>query len=248
MSCLTINKGISKIFLCVAILFLGTLNAQAETIRVYTTENGLPPFYWKVDTQYKGILPDILFGLRGYSYSFIPIPRKRIDFYFREGKLDIAMLHPDYTEADDVLDFIELGFNQKNSLFTKRENEKLFNDLDKLINTSICTREGYTYLNLQERWQTQSIRRENARKDEIVLQMLELGRCDLAIGSSLSMKYHLKELNMTDIVETNIIVDQVPRYFAISKAHPEFRDALKDHIAKIINNGDLLKIIQRYAP
>lgn len=243
-----IKKSVLKIALAGSLLICGMQTLQAENIRFYSSDRGLPPFYWQDHNRTIGIIPDILSGMSGYTFDFIPTPRKRVDPYFRKGRIDAAMLHPSYTQVDNLLDFVELGFKQKTTLFAHRDQKQTPSSLDRLENLSVCARDGYTYINMKKRWQSQSLRRENLRSDENVLRMLYRKRCDLAIGSSLSMKHQLQKHGFSNVFETNIIINQVPRYIAVSKNKTKFAAHLKKHLHALKASGRLDEIIQRYAP
>ncbi|SCA56891.1 exported hypothetical protein [Candidatus Terasakiella magnetica] len=220
----------------------------ATTLNFYASENGLRPFYWIEDHVQKGIIPDIFSSLPEYELNFVEAPRKRIDAYIKDARVDLIMLHPNYTKEDDLLEFVPLQFSQKNTLFALQENKSKFAALNGVTGTSVCARDGYIYINMGKRWAEQSLRRENLKNNIKLLQMLSFKRCEFAIGSSLSMKYLLKEYRYDNIVETDILVNEVPRFLAVSKRHPLLTHLLSKHLEELKASGKLDQILQKYAP
>ncbi|WP_135079027.1 transporter substrate-binding domain-containing protein [Terasakiella sp. SH-1] len=229
-------------------IFASTAAQAVTSLNYYSSGGELRPFYWTEDGMQQGIIPDIFATLPEYELNFISAPRKRIDHFIENNQIDIVMMHPKYTKVPHLLNFVPLQFSQRNTIFTRKDNKQEFSGLNRITQTSICARDGYVYINMKERWKSQSLRRENLRSNIKVLQMLNFKRCEFAIGSDLSLSYLIKNHQYDNIVDTGITVNEVPRFLAISKRFPKLKSTLEKHMVKLKKSGKLAEIIKKYTP
>jgi len=222
--------------------------SAAETIRISKTTDSMPPYYWKDGNKTVGILPDILTSLDGYDHDFVLIARSRLDHLFRNGELDVAILHPKYTKADDDLHFIPLNISQKTILITNTENRQPDVPLNAIQDTTICARKGYVYINMEKRWADQSLTRIDLNSHASVVNLVHKNVCKYGIISRLILKYEIKRQHIKNVVGTKHILSNVPRYLAVTKQKTKLYHRLNAHIEKLIETGELEHIIQRHAP
>ena len=170
---LRIMMAFIKCLLLAVIAQITTTHASEVTLVHYDLKDGLAPYFWKNNNgDHIGIIPDIVARMKPYKLRFTEIPRKRLDDALLSGQIDFALMHPDYTEIDDKLNFIPTCFSQTKVLYQRLTDTTTPKHLSEVQNTTICARLGYKNPVIELVSEEQNIRIVQSPDNETMMRML----------------------------------------------------------------------------
>ncbi|WP_025898332.1 substrate-binding periplasmic protein [Sneathiella glossodoripedis] len=215
-------------------------------ILINSHEVEFPPLFIRSEGQLTGVIPDIIAQMPNYKFvKYVAIPRKRVDSLFTQGQLHVSILHPAWTKVGETLHFVPLQINQTNRIYSRYKTQA--SDISELGNISLCTHSGYIYRGLNGRWEPQSIQRIDSQSESTMLQMLNLGRCDMLVASELVMDYLIFKQGATDTVfKTDIISTQLALFLAVDKRQTAFAKELEETINRLHAKNCLEALIEKY--
>lgn len=247
------NPIIFKLLAAVWLALAGVVNAETEIIFSYWHESG-PPFVVEKDNVLTGgIVKDI--GDRvakelNLQPKYILIPTKRVEIRLAEGGIHVAcMSNPQWFENGDLYDWSEALFGATDNFIVKAGNENSIMEWDDLDGKRIGVYVNYVYHpNVMKKFAEKKTVPVKVSGFEAALNLLSHNRLDAVIDFGIIARSYLKENNLQDEFKfAQKAADEFELYCAISKKSPHDAEGIRSAIKKIVDRGDIDKVLENYS-
>jgi len=228
------------------------VTANTQLLFIVSYPGSEPYLYQEQGNEtYVGIIPDILEELiktKKMHVRFVSNSRKRSEEYLYQGKADLMLISEFWLRQPDKLIW-SVPIHQHRSFLYKSDKfpiNFLLNNIDK--GTSICTRKGFLYPNLDIHFNNKNLIRVDSTSQTTSLKMLFKKRCDLAVMSEYNALTIMKSSDFTNnkLYKSVTPSSVVPLNIVLRPELIHTKEILDNHLKKLIANGELDRIIKKY--
>lgn len=197
----------------------------------------------------QGLIPDLyrlISREAGVELQLTVVPRARIDMTLQQGKADLLCYSsPEWMQAP--YRFIwSLPFMTQRNLLVGRQHYADFKGLTELQGEPVGMVLGYSYAELQPLIEAGRLQRQDARSQQLALEMLRAKRFDYAVSNDLSLRWfnHLNP-EQQPLVELELIREEpVACLVRDDPALPSMR--LLRSMVRLQQRGEFERLLQRY--
>lgn len=242
-----------KLLGLISLLLLFSVSANAETLRVVTTEH--PPYEFVENGEIKGINTDIVkyaFRKANQPITIEIFPWKRALNLMKTGQADV-LYNALYTdERNKYLDYSQVSLITEHVVILTLRNSSLNyeGDISHLAGLTIGARLGFSYgPRIDNAMEMGVINRVEVDTDKQLINMLLYDRLDAVVADRLKALDQLKETGKLDLVKVHEpSVQMTPTYivFAKSKGHLKLRDKIDIILNEMAKDGTTRSIISAY--
>lgn len=221
-------------------------------IRFNISPKGYPPFMIIYpDGSHGGIIWDLLTlvaNRHGYEVEALEVPRKRVDGFILEGRLDATARAIEWTKAPEKFAFTE-PLIQVEEVFFKRINTPFdFTDTKALTGKTIITHLGYEYPALAPIFHGGGVNRFDVQHDvEMLHHLLVSDQFDLAVAVREVGLWHIREQGWKG--ELDYIpqpLSQQGYRLMFRKDQQAFVELFNLELTKLRASGEWKAIVERY--
>jgi len=253
--------AISPLIILLVFLTLSPYSFSANlgntiSIKLATAENFAPYAYTNENKQWQGIDYDItseIFKILDIQFKPTALPRARITKMLNHNSIDGLLSTAAYNEPVS-LDKLWLSipiYTSEVSVFSLKLNPH------KVNNISILNDKKYRLGALKEySYHEANISLNNSpnilkvHRDQQLVELLILGRIDLAISEDISFIYQARRLGKFDLIEPLLEISSKPVRIALTKdfikQHPSLPQKINYTITQLLNNGFIDLLIIKY--
>jgi polar amino acid transport system substrate-binding protein len=244
---------------CLVLAWLGTglaSSAEAVTndkiIRFNVSPKGYAPFtIVHEDGSHSGIVWDLLTLVaerHGYEVVGVEIPRKRVDDFILEGRIDATARAIEWTDRPERFTFTQPLLYVQEVFFKRSGSAFEFNDLSDLVGKTIVTNLGYNYPQLAPLFASGKAERFDVQHESEMLKYLLAGkRFDLAVAVLQVGLWHIRQQGWQGLL------DYAPQPLSkqgfrlvFRKDHQAFVELFNRELKKIEASGEMERILDRY--
>lgn len=179
------------------------------------------------------------------GYSILALPESRMIRDLKQGEIDLACyISPEWNRAskDDLL-WSDSIYTYANILVSK--NEISFKNLNQLSNLSIGTVENYYYHQLEDKFKTQILQRDDSPSMMAALKKLLDNRLDFVIMTEI--EFNLYKMTYPQLQKSSFTLDKTDVFCSLSKRSLLSLKKLNQTIAHLKNKKEFQKIYDRYS-
>lgn len=225
---------------------------QADAIRFNISPKGYPPFtIVHDDGSVSGIVWDI-FTLAAERLDrhvvAVQIPRKRVDDFLLEGRIDATARAIEWTEQPHRFAFTEPLLVVQEVFFKPADSQFRFSSLEALEGKTVLTHLGYEYPRLEPLFSSGKVERFDVRNElEMLHYLLKGEKFDLAVAVQQVGLWHIRQQGWKAELDyvTPPLSEQGYRLM-FRKDQQELVSRLNAELEKIEKSGELAEILDRY--
>ena len=241
---------------CFAVTF-PSLSAQ----RVIVGGDDWCPINCKQLDQQRGIMIDVAqaaFARQGYTIEYVEMPWTRAIRQARNGKLHAVV----GAFKDDVPDFYfpaePILYLSPSNLFTRKTTSWTYTDIPSISLIKLGVIRGYDYGEELNQYIRSVMDTDNDSVSQLYgnnaiqrnIELLSMGRIDVLVETGPVFWYYAKQMNLSDKFRlAGSVSKPEPCYIAFSPEnanHVQLAAILDEGIRQLRDNGELVKITQRY--
>ncbi|WP_187759734.1 substrate-binding periplasmic protein [Thiospirochaeta perfilievii] len=247
-----------KVFITV-LLFITPLfiYSQNSTIKLLTDDN-FPPYSYVVDDKIVGYDIDVIREIEsrlGLTISVEAVPWNRLLKYIESGQVDGGFSLFKNSERESWAKFTSIPIHRSRfTIFTRKDNQFVFNNLDDLIGKNIGLDRGFLISDeFDELKSNKTISVIESEDASINFKLLENKRIDCYIGNYFTSLYVLNMLDKLDefsIIKRDLVPSRSAYLVFSKKSKIGNIDALIARITKTLEeleiDGTLERISKKY--
>lgn len=247
------NYIILKFIAMAGLILANSLRAETDIIFSYWHESG-PPFVIETDKQLtSGIVKeigDLVAKELNLQPKYLLIPTKRVEMGLAEGSVHVAcMSNPQWFESGDIFDWSVALFGATDNFIVNAGKENSIKDWDDLDGKRIGVYVNYVYHPaIMAKFAEKKAVPINVSGFQAALNLLSHDRLDAVIDFGIIARSYLKSNNLFDkYTFAQKAADEFELFCAISKKSPHDIAGIKSVIKKIVDRGDIDKVLENYS-
>lgn len=237
-------SGTIKLTIWLCLLFFAKhLHAEPCTLTLAVNSPGTPPhlFYNEELGIYDGVIPDLLrFAEEEGSFKIVYVDshRSRNEYFVAAGRFDMFYSSVDWVKEPEKLISTIPIFKHSSHLYSLEPFPDDF-ELNAETKSRVCARRGFSYPGLDEWFENGKLIRIDSTSHHTMLDMLELGRCDMAELNRKNMLAMLKveKFKHLTFYQHKKPTSEVPASLIMNPARVEERDLLNKYIKAFLDAG-----------
>lgn len=222
---------------------------------------GLEPLCWEQDGKPMGIQPEIaqyVLSKLNVDAKFVFLPWMRAQSMVKSGEADVMMTTPSKARFEFAVFGKEMTTPNSWNVFVQKKNLSVIAQAQKLVHLEDLKQfkvldfvgNGWTAAYMP---QAQGYQIVSAPNMEQLVKMLAVGRGDLTINSSTSMRWFLHKLNLKDQIEEVDMALPGTRFhmtFQVSRKSKWVErglvKALDNELKKMKDSGEWINVLRKY--
>lgn len=214
--------------------------------------SSLPYLYHQTSSdQYIGVIPDILKELietNQLDIRFVTNSRKRSEEAMYEGEVDLILLSIEWLrQPERLIATIPIHAHRSFIYGIEKFDDKF--SLSKLKQQYICTKDSYSYPNLEPYFSKGILIRLDSSSHVTMLRMLYKRRCDYVIFNEYNALSLMKspEFKAHKLYHEKRPISEVPLNIILRPELTKEKEILDKHIQKLIISGELQRLINYHS-
>lgn len=230
---------------------LGWSQQQAQALRFSASTSWNMPY---ADIREERLVGGLVFDLTQaigaalqVPVHYVVLPRKRMEAAVQDGEVDVrCYFNPAWTQTPDQYVFSKPLFDASDMLVGNRSGPTLTSLAQIPQGATVGTVLGFFYPALDQRFQSQSLRREDALDQEKVLMKLARARTPYAVVNSRVLAWFKRETGSKTIADWSLPLERADFYCGVSKSSPHQPQKVADAINRLKATGEIDRILQAY--
>lgn len=234
-------------------IFFISASGQAETIVVGIEDKDYAPYYVWVEGEPQGPCPVIAAGAirkMGAELEFVRLPWVRVLKSVESKRVDAGLCGTKTDERAAYSHYPEeplLSFDA--TLFVRSDSPLVGSDISGLTGKSFGLIKGYNYGGVDDDLEASGMTRIEANNRESLLKMLDIGRIDTLLDSTLPVLAEAKEMGIVgEVRPLPPSLAETPGYLFFSRkpGHDELTERFSAALREFKTTEEYLSIKERY--
>ena len=227
-------------------------NPADRVIRFNVSPNGYPPFtIVQDDGSHAGIFWDLLNLVaerHGYEVVGVEIPRKRVNDFILEGRIDATARAIEWSDEPEAFAFTQPLLYVQEVFFKRSSSDFEYSDADDIVGKTVVTHLGYKYPALQPVFDSGEAERFDVQHESDMFPYLLAGkRFDLAIAVSQVGLWYIREHGLKGEIDyAPQPLSELGYRLMFRKDHQDFIEVFNRELETIKASGEMERILDRY--